>query len=740
MIKRMLIDASQPEETRMAIVHDEKLIEYESEVLKFKPTRGNIYLAKIIRVEPSLQAAFVDYGAQRHGFLAYNEIHPDYFKIPTSDKEKILAQEHENSSNYEIDEGEDEFQANETNEIEKTRANKKGFLDRVFEFFNYKPIEDESIIKKEGYKKLKQNRHKNLKNREPSIHKKYSIQEVIKRNQVILIQVVKEERGNKGAAVTTRLSLAGRYCVLMPNTNKGGGISRKIFDINLRKKLKEILSSLSIKKGMGVIIRTAGQSMKKTDISRDYKALLKLWNQITTRTVQSTAPSLIHEEGDLLKRSIRDYFSSDLKQVIINEKNTFKIAKDIMKFFMPGFTKFVTLENDKNKTSLFASSKIENQINMMHKPTVKLKSGGYLVINQTEALVAIDINSGKYTKQRNIEDTALRTNLEAAEEIALQMKLRDLAGLIVIDFIDMLERSNNFKVERKMKESIKSDRARIQCGRISNFGLLEMSRQRLKQVINSANSHKCNLCNGNGIVTSVDFTAMQILRVCEEISIDSNYKQLFILVNKEVSELIKNEKKLYFSSLIKRCNVDVKIQEIYDFSISDSLIFHEKEIIYNNCDDEKKLINAINFVENTLSNKKFPKIDEKSNFNARKEITEKKVEQLNKEKNLPKKNKYSKKISRNVSQKVSSNDFQNEVNDMNELKKMKSEKKSRSSYRAKADEFNKENKNGKVVLDKKKKVTRKKAIKQKNNVGEIIQKKEQNLVINDEKKQGWWDQ
>ena len=649
MVKKMLIDASQPEETRMAIIHDEKLLEYESEVIKLKPIKGNIYLAKIIRVEPSLQAAFVDYGAQRHGFLAYSEIHPDYFKIPTSDKEKILAEENagssnytidenSSSSNYTIDENDEDFNENNTSIKESPESedisfsNKRSFLDKVFDFFNYAPLEDEDIIKKESYKKLKPRRPRNQKNKTPSIHKKYSIQEVIKRNQVILIQAVREERGNKGAAVTTRLSLAGRYCVLMPNTNKGGGVSRKIFDVNLRKKLKDILSSLNIKSGMGVIIRTAGQSMKKTDISRDYKALLKLWSQITSKTIKSTAPSLIHEEGNLLKRSIRDYFTSDLTKVIVNDKKAFKTAKDIMKFFMPGFTKFMTLEDDDTKTSLFSSEKIETQINQMHKPVVKLKSGGYLVINQTEALVAIDINSGKYTKQRNIEDTALRTNLEAAEEIALQIRLRDLAGLIVIDFIDMLEKSNNYKVEKKMKESIKYDRAKIQCGRISNFGLMELSRQRLKQVINSATTHKCNICNGIGLVTSADFTAMQTLRVCEEIIINQKYKSLIILVNKTVSDLITHEKKDHFSNLVRRCNIDIHIKDFYDFSISDSMIFHEGEIVYRNCDSETKVTNALNHIENNvIVNKKNIVTKDKKRLEKREneEINNVKIETTN---------------------------------------------------------------------------------------------------------------
>ena len=700
----MLIDASQAEETRMAIIEDDKLLEYESEVLKFKPTKGNIYLAKIIRVEPSLQAAFVDYGAQRHGFLAYNEIHPDYFKIPTSDKEKILAEEHETSSNLNIDDvSENEF-INDSKEDQPNNLNNpqsKGFLGKVFDFFNYKPLEDD-YFKKEDTKK---SRHKKIRNFKPkvfSIHRKYSIQEVIKRNQVILIQVVKEERGNKGAAVTTRLSLAGKYCVLMPNTNKGGGVSRKIFDINLRKKLKDILLSLNINKGMGVIIRTAGQNMKKTDISRDYKALLKLWNDITAKTVKSTAPSLINEEGNLLKRSIRDYFSSDICEVLVNKKETQKNAKEIMKFFMPGYTKFIKLED---KNSLFANFGIEKQINEVHKSTVHLKSGGYLVINQTEALVAIDINSGKYTKQRNIEDTALKTNLEAAEEIGLQVKLRDLAGLIVIDFIDMLERSNNSKVERKIRESIKGDRARIQCGRISNFGLLEMSRQRLKQVINTSTSHKCEKCNGDGFVSSIEFSAIQILRVSEEILINSSFETIDLMVNEEIYQYIINDKKKYFQYIQSKNSKKIILRSFKNFNTSDSIILSNKEVIYRNCDDEIKVSNAISLIE------KEPIRKNNNIKKSHKTMSPKKNNERKESNKLVEKTSVSKKVI-----------------------EQKQIKESRSSFRAKAEDFNKTTKNGKLLeLSKTKKSTRK----TKNpapKIKELIENEENN------KKHGWWNQ
>ena len=708
MSKKMFIDASQKDETRMAIVEDDRLIEYESEFLKLKPTKGNIYLAKIIRVEPSLQAAFVDYGAQRHGFLAYNEIHPDYFKIPTSDKEKILAEEHRNSSRYSEDSTEeDDIDINQNKYIESDSINaigKKSFLDRVIDFFNYKPSDDKELFEEVELKKPKIKKNRFNKPKPYSIHRKYSIQEVIKRNQVILIQVVKEERGNKGAAVTTRLSLAGRYCVLMPNTNKGGGISRKIFDIVLRKKLKEILNSLNIKTGMGVIIRTAGQEVKKTDISRDYKALLKVWNQITSTTIKSTAPKLIHEEGNLLKRSIRDYFDSSIKEIIVNDKEVFKKAKEIMKSFIPNYLKLISIDNESKNGSLFALNNLENQINVINKQNVKLKSGGYLVIDQTEALVAIDVNSGRYTKQRNIEDTALKTNLEAAEEIARQIKLRDLAGLIVIDFIDMLERSNNFKVERKIKDSIKRDRARVQCGKISSFGLLEMSRQRLKQVINSATSNLCSACNGVGFVNSIEFSAMQILRVCEEKLIYSKSQFLQILANKKIIEHIKKEKSEFLKMLKVKYKKKVQLVEFSLFATSDSSIFCGNEIVYDNCNDEIKIIKAQEFLENQMPKKKHSK-EENSIKNS-------KVHGIKKNKTI----------------------VDNEIKDeKNNLDTENILPKKRKSFRAKALDFNK------IGIQKKKSKQNNEKIQKVKSVSNFKNNKEEKIK-NANKKQGWWSQ
>ena len=524
----------------------------------------------------------------------------------------------------------------------------------------------------------------------------------------------------------------------MPNTNKGGGISRKIFDVNLRKKLKEIVTSLKINEGMGVIIRTAGQNMKKNDISRDYKALIKLWTQITAKTIKSTAPSLIHEEGNLLKRSVRDYFTSDISEIIINNKDTFKNAKEIMKFFMPGFTKHISLDDNK-RNSLFSSYKMEKQINEMHKPIVNLKSGGYLVINQTEALVAIDINSGRSTKQRNIEDTALKTNLEAAEEIAMQLQLRDLAGLIVIDFIDMLERSNNFKVERKMKESIKDDRARIQCGRISSFGLMEISRQRLKQIINSAVSHKCDHCNGSGSINNLDFSAMQILRVCEEILISDNQKNMQIIVNPEMYDFISNHKNDFFQSLNTKYKIKIILIQFEEFTTSDSIICSNNEVIYKNCENEYKISNAIQSIDNKKSfenHRKALKSSQKDNFSKKSSYVKKdnfskksyerdSLKNRNNEENIKKENIIPIKILKEKSKHDNKHNISHEI------------KSKRTSYRTKAEDLINDKK--KVV---KKNTHQSKRKKMSNELEKItaIKNKEKVIPASSSKKEGWWNQ
>ena len=434
--KRMLIDASHAEETRVLVVNGNRLEDFDVEVETRRPLKGNIYLAKVTRVEPSLQAAFIDYGGNRHGFLAFSEIHPDYYQIPIADREALLAEER--------------AEAKEAVEADETEAG------------NEDPVET-----------LGGDDSEEVEARRPGDqHRRYKIQEVIKRRQILLVQVVKEERGTKGAALTTYLSLAGRYCVLMPNTNRGGGISRKISNMSDRKKLKKIVGDLGILEGMAVIVRTAGAERSRAEIRRDYDYLLRLWSQIRELTLSSIAPSLVHEEGDLIKRSIRDLYTKEIDEVVVHGDDGYRLAKDFMKILIPSHAKKVQKYKDV-EVPLTHKYHIDNQLEVIHSAEVHLKSGGYIVINPTEALVAIDVNSGRATKERNIEETALKTNLEAADEIARHLKLRDLAGLIVIDFIDMEVSRNQTRVERAVKEAMRSDRARIQIGRISPFGLLE---------------------------------------------------------------------------------------------------------------------------------------------------------------------------------------------------------------------------------------------------------------------------
>ena len=676
-MKKILIDAEKNEEVRVAIVEGEGLIDYESERIENDRIKGNIYLAKIVRVEPSLQAAFVDYGGNKHGFLAYNEIHPDYFKIPTADKRKLLEQELEESKQINLNDDDelydDNFQETDNSNKKKNLKIQKGFLTKVFDFFNYKPLDDFStpkIRKKKSFKN--QNKNKNV-----IFHRKYSIQEVIKSNQVILIQVVKEERGNKGAAVTTRLSLAGKYCVLMPNTNKGGGISRKIIDFKLRKKLKEIVSKLSINKGMGVIIRTAGQTMGLKDIKRDYNSLIKLWKEITTKTIKSNAPCLIHEEDNLIKRCLRDYFDSTYDEVLINNKKTHLKCKEIVKQYMPQSLKF--LKEYKDKKPLFFKFGIEKKIIDINNPVVNLKSGGYLVINQTEALVAIDINSGKFTKQRNIEDTAFKTNLEAAEEISRQLRIRDLAGLIVIDFIDMLDRNHNFKVEKKLKDYVKDDRARIQIGRISNFGLLELSRQRLKVTEDQKISIKCTHCNGYGSVLSNEFLINQILRTLSEIVFDRPKDEIFLLCNNSLKEKLDevrnkqkvNEKLLKIRIFEKLSNEEFIICKANEIIIKNSHLNIETETI-NEILKEKSL--NTNVKKSSDKKTEFLKEFDKDKKDVIDEKTEKSKNEIEKRKSYRAKAKdYSKtKVKRSVKNSIkSSTKISIENQNMEILKKQK---------------------------------------------------------------------
>ena len=460
MEKNLYIDASHPNETRIVLKSDQAIEEYEFEDKNNLNFKNNIYLASISRVEPSLQAAFVNFGRERHGFLAFNDIQSDYYQLPSEDKEKIrIAEEQirEELKDNKIETNQDNIQV-ENNSINKEDKNE----------INENQVE-KGNIKQEFREKVKSSYG----------IKKYKIQEVIKPGQVILIQVIKEERGQKGAALTSFISLAGKYMVLMPNTPKGGGISRKIFNSSDRQKIRGILNNIEIPQSMGVIVRTAGANKSKNEIEKDFQNTLKTWEEIKEKALDSNAPSLVYEEGDIIKRTLRDTYDNDTKNVYIEGNEAYQKAKKFMKELMPKNVKNV--KKYRGKIPLFHDANIEKELNNIYEPTVKLKSGGYLVINPTEALVSIDINSGQSTKQTNIEKTALNTNLEAAEEIAHQIKLRDLSGLIVIDFIDMMNFYNRRIVEKKMKESIRKDRARIQIGRISNFGLLEMTRQRLRE-------------------------------------------------------------------------------------------------------------------------------------------------------------------------------------------------------------------------------------------------------------------
>ena len=509
--KRMLVDASHPEETRVVVVSGNRVEDIDVEVESRRQLKGNIYLAKVTRVEPSLQAAFVDYGGNRHGFLAFSEIHPDYYQIPIADREALLAEEQD----AQIAASEADDAAADDGEEASVEELGGG--------------EDEIEEAEEARRPVASRRH-------------YKIQEVIKRRQILLVQVVKEERGNKGAALTTYLSLAGRYCVLMPNTARGGGISRKIASGQDRKRLKTILADLGIPAGMAVIVRTAGSKRTKAEIKRDYEYLIRLWEQIRQRTLESIAPSRIHEEGDLIKRSIRDVYTKDIEEVVVHGEEAYRAAKDFMKLMMPSHAKRVQPYKD-TSMPLLQRFQVEAQIDSMHMPEVHMKSGGYIVINSTEALVAIDVNSGKATRERNIEETALKTNMEAAEEIARQLRLRDLAGLIVIDFIDMEVHRNNGKVERVLKDAMRSDRARIQIGRISPFGLLEMSRQRLRPSLLEMHSEPCPHCSGTGIRRSSDTSALHVLRAIEEEATRRRNSEITVHVSSEIALYILNQKR-----------------------------------------------------------------------------------------------------------------------------------------------------------------------------------------------------
>ncbi len=666
MAKKMLIDATHAEETRVVVVDGNKVEEFDFESQAKRQLAGNIYLAKVTRVEPSLQAAFIDYGGNRHGFLAFSEIHPDYYRIPIADREALIAEERAYAESLKAEaEAEEEKSApkrrrrsRSRSKAAETKTNDPVVTEEVktddvngtdapaqiagmevvdldapapdamadpqeglshMELVAETPVEepkaaeetvetpvteatpevDEAapvaestapdaaaddaeksadaadVVEDDAEAEPKKSRDATSKDagiesvadeddsedvrpvRKPR-PKRYKIQEVVKTGQILLVQVVKEERGNKGAALTTYLSLAGRYCVLMPNTARGGGISRKITNVSDRKKLKEIANEMDVPDGAGLIIRTAGSQRTKTEIKRDYEYLQRLWEQIRELTLKSVAPAPIYEEGNLIKRSIRDLYSKEIDEVIVEGDTGYRTAKDFMKMIMPSHAKNVKPYND--ALPLFARFQVESYLSGMFNPTVQLPSGGYIVIGITEALVAVDVNSGRATKEGSIEQTAVKTNLEAADEVARQLRLRDLAGLIVIDFIDMDERKNNAAVEKRMKDKLKTDRARIQVGRISGFGLMEMSRQRLRPGMLEATTQPCAHCHGTGLLRSDDNTALMILRQLEEEGVRGRSKEVLVRAPIGIANFIMNQKRDHVAQIEARYGLSVRIE------------------------------------------------------------------------------------------------------------------------------------------------------------------------------------
>jgi ribonuclease E len=614
MSTRMLIDAAHPEETRVVVLNGNKLEEFDVEVASRRQLKGNIYLAKVVRVEPSLQAAFVDYGGNRHGFLSFNEIHPDYYQIPVADREALVAeheaqhrrdderQDNSQASSREVaeepaqeaapesaDESETPIESSELAPESSDIAAETSEQDESASEASESPLEaavDSTSAEPSGevvveaptasietvaaapatVETLGGDDREEVEVRRPHhSHRHYRIQEVIKRRQILLVQVVKEERGNKGAALTTYLSLAGRYCVLMPNTARGGGVSRKITSGKDRDRLKKVLSDLDIPDGMGVIVRTAGADKTKSEIKRDCTYLLKLWDSVRDLTLKSVAPCLVYEEASLIKRTIRDVYSSAIDEILIQGDEAFRSAKDLMKLLIPSHAKRVQAYED-TTVPLFQRFKVEQQIDATHNPVVQLPSGGYIVINPTEALVSIDVNSGRSTRERNIEETALKTNMEAAAEVARQLRLRDLAGLIVIDFIDMESSRNNTKVERQLKDAMRSDRARIQLGKISPFGLLELSRQRLRPSLFETSFEPCPHCGGSGILRSLESAALHVLRALEEEGVKLRNGDITLHVPTKIALYILNQQRGALGAIEKRYEFSVMV------SADDSLI------------------------------------------------------------------------------------------------------------------------------------------------------------------------
>ncbi len=554
MTMRMLIDARHPEETRVAVVKGNRIEEFDFESAERRQLKGNIYLAKVTRVEPSLQAAFVDYGGNRHGFLAFSEIHPDYYQIPKEDREALLREEAEHAAEeaaLRAAEGDDDILDGHHDDDGQDHDRPDADL------------EDDGDGEAPAPESAGGNGHddhaaEDLRRRRMALRRRYKIQDVIHRRQVLLVQVVKEERGNKGAALTTYLSLAGRYCVLMPNTTHGGGISRKISNASDRKRLKTIMAELALPPSMGCIVRTAGLQRTKTEIKRDFDYLARLWDEIRENTLKSQAPALINEDSDLIKRAIRDIYNRDIDEVIVEGERGYKQARDFMKLLMPSHAKKVKAYAD--AVPLYQRYGVEDQLEAMYHPVVQLKSGGYLVINPTEALVSIDINSGRSTREHGIEQTAVATNLEAAQEIARQLRLRDMAGLVVIDFIDMESNSNVRKVEKAMKAALANDRARIQVGRISQFGLLEMSRQRLRTGVLEASTRECPHCEGTGLVRTASSAGLSALRMLEEEAAKGRGSQLTLRASQEAAFYVLNRKRGELGEVEERYGVMIDVQ------------------------------------------------------------------------------------------------------------------------------------------------------------------------------------
>ena len=590
MTTRMLIDARHQEETRVAVLNGNRIEEFDFESADHKQIKGNIYLAKVTRVEPSLQAAFVDFGGNRHGFLAFSEIHPDYYQIPKEDREALLAEEaahaeeeaalraadeaehgdlddEDGGYDYDGDEGVTEVDTSEKDEVATIEG---GVVENGFEDNDITDSADDDTREdgedEEGRPRRPRRQRApraqareadDLRARRMALRRRYKIQDVIQRRQVLLVQVVKEERGNKGAALTTYLSLAGRYCVLMPNSSHGGGISRKINSAADRKRLKSIMAELELPRTMSCIVRTAGLQRTKPEIKRDFDYLARLWDEIRERTLKSSAPALIHSDSDLIKRAIRDIYNRDIEEVVVEGEHGYRAAKDFMKLLMPSHAKRVRQYAD--PVPLFQRYGAEDQLTAMYDPVVQLKSGGYLVINPTEALVSIDINSGRSTKEHGIEATAVSTNLEAAREIARQLRLRDMAGLVVIDFIDMEYGSNVRKVEKAMKDALRNDRARIQVGRISGFGLMEMSRQRLRTGVLEATTRACPHCDGSGLVRTASSAGLSALRMIEDEAAKGKGTIISLYASQEAAIYVLNAKRADLAEIEMRYGVSVEV-------------------------------------------------------------------------------------------------------------------------------------------------------------------------------------